>query len=75
MPPDLLMHACLPQVYYTRAQVRSEGLVIVLQFKATVWPKVASESTYLESSKIPKFSGEHPTDPLSASFIDHYYVT
>ena len=37
--------------------VRSlKGMVEVLQFKATVWPKVASESTY-EAQKIPKFSG------------------
>ena len=28
-----------------RAQVR-KGMVEVLQFKATVWPKVDSESTY-----------------------------
>ena len=42
--PDLnvAMHVCCK--YYSdltmRAQVRSEGMVEVLQFKETVWPKV-----------------------------------
>ena len=44
--PLISMYACLLQVqqwpYAARAQVRNEGM---LQFKATVWPKVASEST------------------------------
>ena len=41
---------CFCRKYYsdltlTRAQVRSKGIVEVLQLKATVWPKVATEST------------------------------
>ena len=36
------------------------------QFKATVWPKVASESTY-EAQKFQNFMREHPPDPLLAS--------
>ena len=39
-------------LYAALAQVRSKGMVEVLQFKATVWPKVASESTY-EAEKFP----------------------
>ena len=39
-------------------QVCSKGMVEVLQFKATVWPKVPSESTY----ETQKFLGEHPPD-------------
>ena len=42
----MLPDPCLPQVlqwpYAARAQVHNEGM---LQFKATIWPKVASEST------------------------------
>ena len=34
----------------------------MLQFKATVWPKIASESTY-EAQKFQNFLGEHPPDP------------
>ena len=57
------LFACLPQgPYATRTQVRSKGMVEVLQFKATVWPKVVSESTY-EAQKFKKFLGEHPPDP------------
>ena len=41
-------------------------MVEVLQFKATVWPKVASESTY-EAQKFQNFLGEHPPDPPSFS--------
>ena len=44
-------------------QVRSKGIGEVLQFEATVWPKIASESTY-EAQKFPNFLGEHPPDPL-----------
>ena len=44
--PLISIYACLPQVLHARAGSYSEGLVVVLQFKATVWPKVASESTY-----------------------------
>ena len=36
----------------------------MLQFKATVWPKVASESTY-EAHKFQNFLEEHPPDPPS----------
>ena len=43
--PLISIYACLPQVLHARAGSYSEGLVVVLQFKATVWPKVASEST------------------------------
>ena len=49
-----------------RAQVDSKGMVEVLQFKATVWPEVASESTY-EAQKCQNFLGEHPPFPLFAS--------
>ena len=45
-----------------RAQVHSKGMVEVLQFKATVWPKVASESTY-EAQKFQHFLGDHPQTP------------
>ena len=45
------------------AQVRSKGMVKVLQFKATVWPKVASESTY----EAQKFQGSISQTPLVAS--------
>ena len=42
------MHVCCK--YYSdltlRVQVRSKDMVEVLQFKATVWPKIASELTY-----------------------------
>ena len=38
-----------------RAQARSKGIVKVLQFKATVWPKIASESTY----EAQKFQNSH----------------
>jgi len=34
----------------------------VVQFKATVWPKIASESTY-EAQKFQNVLGEHPPDP------------
>ena len=34
----------------------------MLQFKATVWPKIASESTY-EAQKFQNFLGEQPPDP------------
>ena len=37
-------------------------MVEVLRFKATAWPKVASESTY-EVQKVQNFLGEHPPDP------------
>ena len=47
-----------------RAQVCSKGMVEVLQFKATVWPKIASESTN-EAQKFQNFLGEHPPDPPS----------
>ena len=33
----------------------------MLQFKATVWPKIASESTY-EAQKFQNFLREHPPD-------------
>ena len=49
-----------------RAQVRRKGMVEVLQFKATVWPKVASESTY-EAQKFQNFLGERPQTPLVVS--------
>ena len=45
-----------------RAKARSKGIVEVFQFKATVWPKIASESTY-EAQKFQNFLGEHPPDP------------
>ena len=45
-----------------RAQVRSKGMVEVLQFKATVWPKVASESTY-ETQKFQNFD-----PPVASAF-------
>ena len=50
-----------------RAQVCSKGKVEVLQFKATVWPKVASESTY-EAQNFQKFlGGGIPQTPLISS--------
>ena len=62
------MYACLPQgPYATRTQVRSKGMVEVLQFKTTVWPKVVSESTY-EAQKFKNFLGvASPRPPLVAS--------
>ena len=42
-------------------QVRSKGMVEVLQFKATVWPKVAPDQAW----KLKNFVGEHPPDPPS----------
>ena len=44
-----------------RAKVCSKGVVKMLQFKATVWPKIASEST-CEAQKFQNFLGEHPPD-------------
>ena len=54
--------------YYSDLTLRARrfGMVEVLQFKATVWPKVASESTY-EAQKFQNFLGEHPQTPLLAS--------
>ena len=47
---DGVSYALSIWTYAAHAQVQSdvcsEGMVGVLQFKATVWPKVASESTY-----------------------------
>ena len=61
---------CVCCKYYSdltlRAQVHSKGMVEVLQFKATVWPKIASELTY-EAQKFQNFLGEHPPDPLVSS--------
>ena len=49
-----------------RAQVRSEGMAKVLQFKATVWPKVAPDrARKLKNSKI--FWGSIPQTLLVAS--------
>ena len=42
----------------------------MLQFKATVWPKVASESTY-EAQKFQNFLGGHPPDPPSCFCIPY----
>ena len=47
-----------------------KGTVEVLQFKATVWPKVASESTY-EAQKFQNFLGEHTPDPPSCFCIPY----
>ena len=43
--PDLNVCVFATVPYAARAQVRSKGMAKVLQLKATVWPKVASEST------------------------------
>ena len=43
-------------------------MVEVLQLKAMVWPKVASESTY-EAQKVQNFLGEHPPEPPSCFCI------
>ena len=49
-------------------QVCSEGMVIVLQFKATVWSKVAPDwARKLKNFK--NFLGEHPPDPPSCFCI------
>ena len=45
-------------------------MVEVLQFKVTVWPKVASESTY-EAQKFQNFLGDHTPDPLSCFCIPY----
>ena len=42
----------------------------MLQFKATVWPKVATESTY-EALKFQNFLGDHPPDPPSCFCIPY----
>ena len=55
--------------YYSDLMLRARRFVAkVLQFKATVWPKVASESTY-EAQKFQNFLGEHPPDPPSCFCI------
>ena len=52
---------CYSDLNAVRTQVCSKAMVKVLQFKATVWPKVASESTY-EAHKFQNFLEEHPPD-------------
>ena len=52
---------CYSDLNAVRTQVRSKAMVKVLQFKATVWPKVASESIY-EAHKFQDFLEEHPPD-------------
>ena len=49
-----------------RRFVASKGMVEVLQFKAMVWPRVASESTY-EAQKFQNFLGKQLPDPLVSS--------
>ena len=49
-------------------QVRSEGMVEVLQFMAMVWSKVASEFTQ-EAQKFQNVLGEYPPDPPSCFCI------
>ena len=45
-------------------------MVEVLQFKATVWPKVASELTY-EAQNFQNFLGKHPPDPPNFFYIPY----
>ena len=68
LPWSQCMRVC--RKYYSdltlRAQVRSEGMAKVLQFKATVWPKVAPDrARKLKNSKI--FWGSIPQTLLVAS--------
>ena len=55
-------------------QVRSEGMVEVLQFVVTVWSKVASECTQ-EAQKFQNFLGEYPPDPPSCFCISVLQAT
>ena len=43
--PDLDVYVFAVSTYAAHAQACSKGIVEVLQFKATVWTKVAPEST------------------------------
>ena len=57
--------------YYSDLTLRACRFVAkVFQFKATVWPKVASELTY-EAQKFQNFLGEHPPDSLSCFCIPY----
>ena len=61
LPRSQRMHVCCK--YYSDLTmhayrfVAKACMVEMLQFKATVWPKIAPKSIDLGSSKIPKFSG------------------
>ena len=57
-----------------RAQVRSEGMAKVLQFKATVWPKVAPDRAR-KLKKFKNFLGEHPSDLPSCFCISVLQAT